>query len=278
MPYKAGLGPAAPEIYRMPFPYAYRWPTAGGDVATECFDAFVRFIDSEVGSTSVACVILEPVLGEGGFVPCPPLFFQKLRQYCTQTGIVLIADEVQTGFGRTGSLFACEQLGAAPDLTVCAKGIAAGLPLSAVTGRADIMDAPSEGGIGGTFSGNPVACAAALAVFEMFRDGKLLQNARRIGDAIESRMAKWKDLNPSVGEVRGLGPMRAVEFVKDRKTKEPNPALARDLIRYGYEHGLVLMNAGTFGNVLRLLVPLCASTDELNEGLTVIEAGLKELR
>jgi len=185
---------------------------------------------------------------------------------------------VQTGFGRTGTLFATEQLGAAPDLLVSAKGIAAGLPLSAVTGRADIMDAPTEGGIGGTYCGNPVSCASSLAVFELFADGKLLENAKRIGNTMQERMAKWGELNPSVGDVRGLGPMRAVEFVKDRKTKEPNPALAKDLIRYGYEHGLVLMNAGTFGNVLRLLVPLCATPDELNEGLSLIESGLRELR
>jgi 4-aminobutyrate aminotransferase / (S)-3-amino-2-methylpropionate transaminase / 5-aminovalerate transaminase len=279
-PYKLGFGPFPSEVYRAPFPYPYRWPTTSSPdlVAEECFAAFTRFVDAEVGATSVACVIVEPVLGEGGFIPCPPAFFQKLREYCTQTGIVLIADEVQTGFGRTGTMFACEQLGAAPDLLVSAKGIAAGLPLSAVTGRADIMDAPSEGGIGGTYCGNPVSCASALAVFELFADGKLLANARKIGQALEARMAKWGDLNSAVGEVRGLGPMRAVELVKDRKTKEPNPALAKDLIRYGYERGLVLMNAGTYGNVLRLLVPLCATPEELNEGLSLIEQGLRDLR
>lgn len=279
-PYKHGFGPFPSEVYRAPFPYAYRWPGSSDPdtVARECFAAFTRFVESEVGPTNVACVILEPVLGEGGFVPCPPAFFQKLREFCTTHGIVLIADEVQTGFGRTGTLFACEQLGAAPDLLVSAKGIAAGLPLSAVTGRADIMDAPSEGGIGGTYCGNPVACAAALAVFGLFADGKLLANANRIATTLTTRMKTWKDLNPAVGEVRGLGPMRAVEFVKDPKTKEPHGQLAKDLIRYGYERGLVLMNAGTYGNVLRLLIPLCATAEELNEGLSVIENGLKELR
>ncbi len=279
-PYKLGFGPFPSEVYRAPYPYAYRWPTTSDSekVAAECFDHFTRFIDAEVNATTVACVILEPVLGEGGFVPCPPAFFQKLRHYCTQNGIVLIADEVQTGFGRTGTMFATEQLGAAADIVVSAKGIAAGLPLSAVTGRADIMDAPTEGGIGGTYCGNPISCASSLAVFELFADGKLLENAKQIGATLQNRMAKWPELNASVGDVRGLGPMRAVEFVKDRKTKEPNPALAKDLIRYGYERGLVLMNAGTFGNVLRLLVPLCATQDELNEGLSLIEAGLRELR
>lgn len=281
-PYKRGFAPFPAEVYRAPFPYCYRWPTTSDPekVSEECFDAFVRMVESEVGASAVACVIIEPVLGEGGFVPCPPAFFSRLRDYCTKHGIVLIADEVQTGFGRTGTLFAVEQLGAAPDLLVSAKGLAAGLPLSAVTGRADIMDAPCEGGIGGTFSGNPVACAAALAVFDLFAadGGALLERAAELGKMLEARMAGWKELNPAVGDVRGVGPMRAVEFVRCRASKAPHPTLAKELVKYGYERGLVLLNAGTFGNVLRLLLPLCIKPEEVDEGLKIIEAGLRALQ
>ena len=278
-PYKLGFGPFNSDVYRAPFPYCYRWPTGSDEtkVSNECFAEFARQVQSEIGADQVAAVIIEPVLGEGGFVPAPKLFLQKLREFCTQNGIVLIFDEVQTGFGRTGTLFASQQLGVAPDMTTSAKGLGAGLPISAVIGRADIMDAPGSGGIGGTYSGSPLACASALAVFDLFADGKLLAHANSIGDHLSKRMEHWQERFPNIGDTRGLGPMRAIELVKDRVSKEPLPQAAKDLIKYGYEHGLIIMNAGTFGNVLRFLVPLCTTLDQLDQGLLVVEAGLEKV-
>jgi 4-aminobutyrate aminotransferase/(S)-3-amino-2-methylpropionate transaminase len=222
----------------------------------------------------VAAVIIEPVLGEGGFVPAPVEFLASLRQFCTKHGIVLIADEIQTGFGRTGTLFACQQLDLIPDLLVAAKGLGGGMPISSVTGRAEIMDAPGEGGIGGTFGGNPVACAAALAVFDCFEDGSLLSQAQSTGRVLRERLGRWKERFLAVGDVRGLGPMQALELVKDRATKEPDAAAAKRLVRFAVENGVVIMTAGTYGNVLRFLVPLMIDTELLNEGLDVIERGL----
>ena len=276
-PYKAGFGPYNPEIYRAPFPYAYRWPT-GSDVervSSECFQQFEELVNSRIGADQVAAVIIEPVLGEGGFVAAPPAFLSKLREFCTKNGIVFIADEIQTGFGRTGTLYACEQLGVVPDLVTSAKGLGGGMPISAVTGRAEIMDAPVEGGIGGTFGGNPVACAAALAVFDAFERGDILKRSKALADTLTHRLQAWAEKYPAIGEARGLGPMRAIELVKDRKTKEPNPELAKRLVKYCYEKGVVIMTAGTYGNVVRLLVPLVIEPAQLEEGLGVLESGLQ---
>ena len=275
-PYKQGFGPFATEVYRSPFPYAYRWPT-GSDVervSAECFKELEELVIGRLGADQVAAIILEPVLGEGGFIVAPPPFLAKLRQLCTAHGIVLIADEIQSGFGRTGTMFASEQLGLEPDLVVSAKGLAGGMPLSAVTGRAEIMDAPGEGGIGGTFGGNPVACAAALAVMEMF-EGGLLQQARALGEALHPRLVALATKHKAIGEVRGLGPMQALELVKDRTTKEPNPELAKALVKHCYEHGLVIMTAGSYGNVVRLLMPLVTTIEQLDEGLAILAAGLQ---
>ena len=273
-PYKAGFGPFNDGVLRVPFPSAYRWPGTSDpeEVSRECFQRFTQLV---AAPEQVAAVIIEPVLGEGGFVPAPPAFLKMLRDYCSSHGIVLVADEIQTGFGRTGALFACEVLGLEPDLVTVAKGLAAGLPLAAVVGRAELMDAPVVGGIGGTYGGNPVACAAALAVLDLFQDGSLLARSRRIGETLAARLADWQRRCPAVGDARGLGAMRGLEFVRERSTKEPDKEAAAGLARWCYEHGLIVLTAGTFGNVIRLLMPLCISDADLEEGLAVMEAGLR---
>ena len=272
-PYKVGFAPFCSDVYRAPFPYPYR------GVSTE--DAFAGFVEAATGTVAadqIAAVVIEPVLGEGGFLPAPPEFLKKLREFCTAHGIVLIADEIQSGFGRTGTLFASEQLGFVPDLIATAKGLAGGLPLSAVTGRAEMMDAPVEGGIGGTFGGNPVAAAACLAVFDMLEDGTFLKHAVELGAQIGTTLAKWKNLYPVIGDARGLGPMMAVELVKDRATKEPFSDGAKRLVKYCYEHGVVILTAGSLGNCIRLLPPLAITAEQLAEALDVLESGLKELK
>jgi 4-aminobutyrate aminotransferase / (S)-3-amino-2-methylpropionate transaminase / 5-aminovalerate transaminase len=278
-PYKQGFAPYCEGVFRSPFPYAYRWPGAGAesDVSVECFEAFRKSVGNAGGANKIAAVIIEPVLGEGGFVPAPKEFLSLLHGYCSENGIVLIADEIQTGFGRTGTFFACEQLDFTPDILISAKGIAGGLPLSAVTGRAEIMDAPGEGAIGGTFGGNPVACAAALAVFSIL-EKSLLSHSREIGTALEARMKTWPELSPHIGDVRGIGPMRAIELVADRKTKEPHPELTKKIIHYCCERGVILMSAGSYGNVVRFLFPLTVKMDELNEGLKIIDSSLSSLK
>lgn len=287
-PYKTGFGPFNPEVYRAPFPYAYRWPNTGekgtnekippAKISEECFKQFEELVNARVCPTEVAAVIIEPVLGEGGFIPAPPEFLARLRKFCSDHQIVFIADEIQTGFGRTGSLFACEQLGIEPDLMVTAKGLGGGLPLSAVTGKAEIMDGPIEGGIGGTYSGNPIACAAALSVFESFADGTLLSNARALGETLQRRLRMWHEKFKHIGDIRGLGPMLAMELVKDQKTKEPFPEAAKAIVKSCSERGVVLMSAGTFGNVLRFLMPLTMTQAQLNEGLEVVEGALGEAK
>jgi 4-aminobutyrate aminotransferase/(S)-3-amino-2-methylpropionate transaminase len=274
-PYKVGFAPFPSEIYRAPFPYEYR-----GETADSAFKKFEELVATQVTPQQVAAVIIEPVLGEGGFVPAPKEFLKKIREFCTTNGIVLIADEIQTGFGRTGTLFASERLDFVPDLMTLAKGLGAGLPIAAVTGRADIMDAPMDGGIGGTYGGNPVACAAALAVFDLFEknNGELLKKSVVVGETIRARLNSWKEKYPVIGDVRGLGPMMAVELVKDRQTKEPHREAVAALMKYAYEHGVIALSAGTFGNVVRLLVPLVIEKDQLEEGLNVLEEGLKSIK
>lgn len=278
-PYKYGFGPFSSEVYRAPYPYTYRW--SGGStiekVSDECFLEFQDLVNSQVSPNHVAAVILEPIAGEGGFIPVPAPFMRRLRDYCSAQGIVLIADEIQTGFGRTGTLFASEQLGLIPDLLVTAKGLGGGMPISAVTGRADIMDAPIDGGIGGTFGGNPVSCAAALAVFEAMERQNILTQVQKSSEVLTARLQAWKEKSLIIGDVRGLGLMQAIEFVKSKATKEPYPEAAKALCKYAYENGVVLMTAGTYGNVVRFLMPLNISAEILNEGLDVLEQGLKTL-
>jgi 4-aminobutyrate aminotransferase/(S)-3-amino-2-methylpropionate transaminase len=275
-PYKAGFGPFAPEVYRAPFAYCYRCayhlehPSCG----IACVEALEDIFKRDVAAEEVAAVIVEPVLGEGGFVVPPGEYLPRLRALTERHGILLIADEVQTGFGRTGKLFACEHSGVVPDLLVTSKSIAAGLPLAGVTGRAEVMDAPGVGGLGGTYSGNPVALAAAHAVLDAFADGSLLARANRIGEMVRTRAEAWKARFPLVGDVRGQGAMWALELVKDRATRAPAKDETNAVTQKAYERGLLTITAGTYGNVLRTLMPLVISDDELREGLDVLESAL----
>jgi 4-aminobutyrate aminotransferase/(S)-3-amino-2-methylpropionate transaminase len=263
-PYKTGFGPFAPEVYRVPFADPYRGPDARGALRE-----LERAFTTRIAAEQVAAVIFEPVQGEGGFVVPPVEFVQGLRRTCDDHGIVLVADEVQTGFGRTGRLFAMERFGVEPDLVTVAKSIAGGLPLSGVLGRAEIMDAPSDSGIGGTFVGNPVACAAALAVLDTFEAEALLERADAIGAEIRSRMQAWYERYPQIGDVRGLGAMLAMELVEDRETKEPAPALATTVVEAAAARGLLLLKAGVHGNCIRVLVSFAITDAELDEALAV---------
>jgi 4-aminobutyrate aminotransferase/(S)-3-amino-2-methylpropionate transaminase len=275
-PYKAGFGPYAPEVYRAPYAYCYRCPyaLAHPDCAVACVDAIEDLFKRHVAADQVAAVIVEPVLGEGGFVVPPAEYLPRLRSLTERHGILLIADEVQTGFGRTGKLWAVEHRGVVPDILISAKSLAGGLPLSAVTGRADVMDAAGPGGLGGTFGGNPVSLAAAHAVLDQMEGGALFAAAERIGRAVSTRAAGWKERFPIVGDVRGLGAMWAIELVKDRKTKAPAKDETTAVARRCYESGLVTITAGTYGNVLRTLMPLVIGEDQLAEGLDVLERAL----
>jgi 4-aminobutyrate aminotransferase/(S)-3-amino-2-methylpropionate transaminase len=275
-PYKAGFEPFATEIYRIPYAYCYRcsyglqYPSCGVFCAHHLEDTFKRAVASE----TVAAVVVEPVLGEGGFVAPPPEFFAVIQEICHRHKILLIADEVQTGFGRTGAMFACDRYGITPDILVSAKSLAAGMPLAAVTGRADVMDAAGAGGLGGTYSGNPLACAAALAVIETMEQEKLAEKATKIGHVFDERANRWAKRWPLIGDVRGLGAMRAIELVRSADKKEPAKEETERIVRYCYTHGLLMISAGTYGNVLRLLVPLIITDDQLNEGLDILQAAI----
>lgn len=274
-PYKHGFGPFLSEVHRAPFPYEYRWK--GKKCAEECFNDFSELVNFRVGVENIAAVILEPVLGEGGFIPFPAPFLQKLREFCTANNIVFIADEIQSGFGRTGNLFAMRTMGVEPDLTVSAKGLGSGTVIAAVTGKAAMMDAAMVGGLGGTFGGNPLSCAAALEVFKIFEEGGLLQNVTNLSKVLHSRLSGFKEKYKVVGDVRGLGVMQAIELVKDKSTKEPNKEAADKLARFCLEHGLVILSCGGYGNVIRLLMPLSTDVKDLEIGLSIIEKGLNAL-
>jgi 4-aminobutyrate aminotransferase / (S)-3-amino-2-methylpropionate transaminase / 5-aminovalerate transaminase len=271
-PYKAGLGPFAPEIYRVPFANDYRGP----DPRT-ALEALERMLVTQVAAETVAAVVLEPVQGEGGFVVAPRDFMAGVRRICDDNGIVLVVDEVQSGFGRTGRLFAIEHYGVEPDLVVTAKSIAAGLPLSGVLGRAKIMDAAPDSSIGGTYVGNPVAQAAALAVLDVLEEEGLVERAAAIGETIRARMVAWQDRFDQIGDVRGLGAMLALELVHERATKDPAPELASAVVRDAAEHGLLLLTAGIYSNCIRVLVPLVIADGELEEALDVWEQALEHV-
>jgi 4-aminobutyrate aminotransferase/(S)-3-amino-2-methylpropionate transaminase len=275
-PYKAGFGALPGDVYRIPYAYCYRcsyslkYPSCDLFCARHLEDTFKRVVASE----DVAAVIAEPVLGEGGFVAPPQDFYKVLIEICHKHGVLFIADEVQSGFGRTGALFACERYGMEPDLLVTAKSLGGGLPLAAVTGRAEIMDAPGPGGLGGTFTGNPLACAAALAVINMFEKKDLSHRANELGTKFQDRARKWQKLWPLVGDVRGLGAMQAIELVRSPETREPAPEETKQIMDYCYKHGLIALTAGSYSNVVRLLVPLVISDEQMDEGLVVLEAAL----
>jgi 4-aminobutyrate aminotransferase/(S)-3-amino-2-methylpropionate transaminase len=275
-PYKAGFEPFATDIYRIPYAYCYRcsyslqYPSCGVFCAHHLEDTFKRVVAAE----AVAAVVVEPVLGEGGFVAPPAEFFTIIQDICRRNKILLVADEVQTGFGRTGAMFASERYGITPDILLSAKSIADGLPLAAVTGRAEIMDAPGVGGLGGTYGGNPLACAAALAVIETLERENLPARAEQIGTRFDARAREWKKSWPLIGDVRGLGAMRALELVRPGATREPAKEETDKVLRHCLEHGLILVSAGSYGNVIRLLMPLVITDQEFDEGLQVMEDAL----
>jgi 4-aminobutyrate aminotransferase/(S)-3-amino-2-methylpropionate transaminase len=268
-PYKAGLGPFAPDIYRVPFAQDYRGPSA-----SEALAALERALVTQVAAESVAAIVIEPVQGEGGFVVAPQEFLAGVRKVCDDNGIVLVVDEVQTGFGRTGKFWGIEHYGVEPDLMCLAKSVAAGLPLSGVLGRAEIMDAPGDSAVGGTYVGNPLAQAAALAVLEVFDEDSLVERAGQIGDTIRERMLAWQQRWPAIGDVRGLGAMLAIELVEDPVTKAPASGLATKVAEAAADRGLLLLKSGIYSNCIRVLVPLVISDAQLDEALGVWEDAL----
>lgn len=268
-PYKVGLGPLAPAVYHLPFAQDYRGPSSA-----EALAELERALVTVVAPSEVAAIVIEPIQGEGGFVPAPKEFLQGLRRICDKYGIVFVADEVQTGFGRTGAMFAIEHYDVEPDLVVVAKSLASGLPLSGVLGKAEIMDAAKEGSIGGTYSGNPVALAAANAVFDVIESEKLIERAKGLAEILLPRMKAWQERFDAIGDVRGVGSMLAIELVQSRETKEPAPDLATRVIEESLQRGLLLLKAGLYGNCVRVLTPLVITDDELNEALDVWEEAL----
>jgi 4-aminobutyrate aminotransferase / (S)-3-amino-2-methylpropionate transaminase / 5-aminovalerate transaminase len=268
-PYKAGLGPFAPDVYHVAYAQDYRGPNAG-----EALADLERALVTKVAAESVAAIVIEPVQGEGGFVVAPSEFMTGVRRICDDNGIVLVLDEVQTGFGRTGKLWGIEHYGVEPDLMCIAKSIAGGLPLSGVLGRAEIMDAPGDSAIGGTYVGNPVAQAAALAVLDVFEEEGLLERAAQLGDTIRERMQTWQQRWPAIGDVRGLGAMLALELVHDRETKDPAPELATNVVEAAAERGLLLLKSGIYSNCIRVLLPLVIQDAQMDEALGVWEDAL----
>ncbi|MFS2029424.1 MULTISPECIES: 4-aminobutyrate--2-oxoglutarate transaminase [unclassified Curtobacterium] len=269
-PYKNGFGPFAPEVYRVPMSYPFR---DGGLSGAEAAKRAISQIEKQVGAENTAAVLVEPIQGEGGFVVPAPGFLAALSEWTTANDVVFIADEVQTGFARTGAMFASEHEGIVPDIVTTAKGMAGGMPLSAVTGRAEIMDSANVGGLGGTYGGNPVACAAALAAIHAFEHDGLVERAAEIGDVLLGRLRAAQATDPRIGDVRGRGAMIAIELV-DPATGEPDAALTGRVVRYAYEHGVIALTAGTYGNVLRFLPPLAIDDDLLHEGLDIVLEGL----
>ncbi|WP_371373244.1 4-aminobutyrate--2-oxoglutarate transaminase [Sporomusa aerivorans] len=275
-PYKYGFGPLAPEIYKVPSAYCYRchycsvYPACG----LHCLENFERFFTAEIDAEHIAAMIIEPIQGEGGFIVPPREFLPGLKAICEKKGILLIADEVQTGFGRTGKMFAVENWGVEPDIMTTAKSIAAGVPLSAVTGKAEYMDAPDAGNIGGTYGGNPLACVAGLETIKLIEEQQLCRQAARIGDTTLTRLKALQEKCPTIGDVRGIGAMIGIELVKDRQTKEPAKEMTARIVKYCLEQGVMLISAGIFSNVIRLLIPLVVTDEQLDRGLTVLEQSI----
>jgi len=278
-PYKEGFGPFMSDIYRMPYAYCYRCPLGMKypecDVA--CADYLKDFFIGNVSAENTAALVVEPIQGEGGFVTPPPEYFSKLLGICRENGIVFVADEIQTGMGRTGKMFACEHYGIEPDVMTIAKSLAAGMPLSAIVGRQEIMNSPQVGGLGGTYGGNPVCCEAALAVLGIFEEENLLERSVALGRKLRARFDDFQKRYEIIGEVRGLGPMLALELVKDRETREPAAAEAKALVKFCYEKGLIVLSCGNFGNVMRTLMPLVITDEQLERGLAIMEEGLASL-
>ncbi len=270
--YKQDFGPYAPEIYHAPFPYVYR-----GWSSERALEALHELFQTEVTPDQVAAVLIEPVLGEGGYIPAPESFLRELRRITEAHGILLIADEIQTGFGRTGKLFAIEHSGVVPDLITVAKSLAGGLPLSGVIGRAEVMDAPAAGGLGGTYAGNPLACAAGLAVLDIFEQEDLFARAQQLGTRLMERFRSLQSEVSALGDVRGLGPMIGLEFVHDPATREPAPEVADQILVEAREQGLILLKAGLYGNVIRIVAPLVIEEAHLSRGLETLCRVIKQV-
>lgn len=277
-PYKWGFGPFCPEVYRMPYAYCYRCPFGLEYPACEihCADYLEEFFIGHVAADSVAAIIVEPVQGEGGFIVPPQGYFKKLKAICEKHGILFIMDEIQAGMGRTGKLFASEHFDVIPDIILTGKSIAAGLPLAGVTGRAEIMDAPHVGGLGGTYGGNPLACKAGLAVVDLLQ-GEILEKAVQLGDKVRDRVLDLQKEYEIIGDVRGLGPMIGMELVRDRQSKEPAADEAGEVVKRCYEKGLIIISCGVYHNVIRILVPLVITDDQLEKGFSIVEECLKEV-
>lgn len=271
--FKKGFGPFVSDIFRLPAPNVYRRPKqmSEEEFVDYCCGQFDQQMISQVDPSAVAAVIIEPVQGEAGFIPIPRKFLEKLRSVCDANGIVLIFDEIQAGASRTGKFFSCEHSGVVPDLICMAKSIGAGMPISAVTGRAEIIDAPHIGGVGGTYGGNPLACVAAIEAVKILSSKEFLQRTNQVGELIRTTLENWKAKYKFIGDVRGVGAMRLVEFVKDRETKEPDPDLTLEIIRDAVSHGMLLIRAGLFSNCIRLLPPMVMTDEQLQEGLQVLE-------
>ncbi|MBB3054385.1 4-aminobutyrate--2-oxoglutarate transaminase [Mucilaginibacter gotjawali] len=271
--FKKGFGSYVSDIYRIPAPNAYRGidGMSEDEYVAYCIKKLDEAFISQVDPESLAAIIIEPVQGEGGFLPIPPAYLHKLREVCDKYGIVFIADEIQCGAGRTGKFFAVEHSGVVPDIMVSAKSIGAGMPISAVTGKAEIMDAPHLGGIGGTYGGSPVACVAAIEAIKIIKSESFLQRVNEVGEIIRTTLESWKDKYPLIGDVRGIGAMRLVEFVKDRDSKEPDAEATLEIIKDAVAHGLIMIRAGLFSNCIRLLPPIVITDEQLTEGLQVLE-------
>ena len=275
-PYRQGFGPLAPEIYRAPFPYPYRMPQYSDprECAWGCIAELERLMDVEIGAKQVAAVIVEPVQGEGGFIVPPPEYLPRLQAVCRERGVLLILDEIQTGFARTGRMYAAEHWGLEPDLILSAKSLGAGLPIAAVIGRAEVMEAVQTGGVGGTYTGNPVACAAALKVIEIMQRDGYAERAAAIGERVADRFRQFQQRYPLVGEARGLGAMQALELVRDRKSRAPAGDAAALVVQHAYAHGLIVLRTWALCNVIRFLAPLNISDDQLDEGMDILGEAL----
>lgn len=270
-PYKQNFGPFAPEIYHAPYPYEYR-----GMTTDRALKALHELFKTTVAADRVAAIIIEPQLGEGGFVAAPKAFMQELRTICSDNGIVFVADEIQSGFGRTGKMFAIEHSDVEPDLITAAKSIAGGMPLSAVMGKAEIMDAPAPGGMGGTYAGAPASCAAGLAVLKVFEEENILEQAQKVGEKLHVAFRNWQEEFPQIGDVRGLGPMTAIELVTDPESKEPATDLAKQVVHTARDKGLLLLWSGLYGNTLRVLVPVTIEDELLDRSLDILHESLQE--
>jgi 4-aminobutyrate aminotransferase/(S)-3-amino-2-methylpropionate transaminase len=276
MPYKEGFGPFAPEVYRVPMPYSFHWVGDQATITEDAIDMITHKIDKEIGAHNVAAILIEPIQGEGGFIVPPKGFLPALSKYSTDNGIIFIADEVQTGFARTGNMFAVENENVVPDMIVTAKGIAGGLPLAGVTGRAEIMDSVHVSGLGGTYGGNPLACAAALGVFETMEAEKLVERANHIGTILGDSLRTMQAKYPVIGEVRGRGAMQAIELVVPG-TKTPNTAAMNAVVKYCQSKGVLILTAGTYSNVVRFLPPIVITDELLKDALSVLDEALASL-